>query len=154
MIVEELIIGSYFPILSNVVDLIIFWIIAVRVYFTEGGWLWIESNFHNYFWGVSGIWLKSYDITGLISREEFTFVLCKQVEGKVMKFSVSVLWYWVLSKKIAWRFKIFRSCRQEVWLISHEILLNFPTTISWRIFRRVVKTLKRFSLTFVNFGVM
>ena len=124
----------------------------------KGGCLWVESSFNKNLWGGIRSWVILDDVMWGLSREEFvvdTFVWCKKVERRVIMFSGSVILNWMLSnKKVACRF--FNVKNFEAWIMDFFLRNSFESSgyFFWRMFGKVIKTLKCLSLTFVKSSIM
>ena len=96
-------------------------------------------------------WIINDDIIWIFSEEESavdTFVLWKEVEGRVIKCSESVILNWLFSI----RNEVDGSTFSAIWGMNCGSLVTEFFCISGG-FGRVIRTLKCFSLTFVKFGV-
>ena len=132
-------------------------IFVMKKYDTEGGWLRVESTFFSVCRVGSNSWVINDEDLWLISREQFavdTYMSCKGVEAGVLIFSVSVISKWLSSNKN----ELDGLINSEIWgmkfiFSSFRLPLIFLATFFRRILRRVINTLKCFSLTFIKFSV-
>ena len=87
-------------------------------------------------------WVIYCDVKWLLSWEEFavdTFVLFKQVEGRVLIFSPSVILYFI-KHFLSIIFELDESLFSEIWgmyseLFYKEFFSSFPATCFWRILK-------------------